>query len=97
MSRLLKLILILFVVLIGVVFHLRNDQRIALDYLLGSTEFYFSIWIVTALALGVILGMVSSLPVIIKLKRDNVKLQRQVNVSEKEINNLRVIPVKDLP
>ena len=95
MSRLLKLVLILFIVVIGVVFHLRNDQPVMLDYLLGNAESYFSIWIVAALFIGALLGMASSLPLIIKLKGENVKLQRQVKVTEKEINNLRVIPVKD--
>ena len=39
MSRLLILVLILAVILFGVVFHLRNDQLIVLDYLVGSKEF----------------------------------------------------------
>ena len=68
---------------------------VVLDYFLASTEFYFSAWMLAALILGAILGIASSLPIILKLKGQNAKLMRQVKVSEKEINNLRVLPVKD--
>jgi len=95
MSLLLRMVLVVTVILLGLVFHLRNDQFITLDYIIGSKEFYFSIWLVTALSIGAILGALSGLPIIIKLKSENARLSRQVKVSEKEINNLRVMPVKD--
>ena len=95
MSRILIPLLVLVVILLGVVFHLRNDQLIVLDYFIGSNEFYFSIWLVSAFALGAILGIVSSIPMILKLKRDVLRLERAVKLNEKEITNLRVMPVKD--
>jgi len=95
MYRLLLLILMLVVVLFGVVFHLRNDQLVVLDYLVGSREYYFSIWLVFAFAIGAILGLVSSLPVIIKTRRENARLMRRIKIGEKEINNLRVLPLKE--
>lgn len=95
MSRLLILILIFAVILLGVVFHLRNDQLVVLDYLVGSSEFYFSVWLVSAFTIGALLGLISSLPVILKTKRENTRLQKQVKIKEKELNNLRVLPVKD--
>lgn len=97
MSRLMILILVLAVILLGVVFHLRNDQLVVLDYIVDSKEFYLSIWLVVVFTLGVVLGILASLPLILKLRRKNAKLQKQVRVSEKEINNLRVIPLKDKP
>lgn len=95
MSRLLILVLILAVILLGVVFHLRNDQLVVLDYLVGSRKFYFSVWLVSAFTFGALLGLISSLPVILKTKRENARLLRRMKISEKEINNLRVLPVKD--
>lgn len=95
MSRLLVLILVFAVILLGVVFHLRNDQLVVLDYLVGSSKFYFSVWLVCAFTAGALLGMVSSLPVIFRMKRETAALRRRVKVSEKELNNLRVLPVKD--
>ena len=95
MSRLLILVLIFAVILLGVVFHLRNDQLVVLDYLVGSSKFYFSVWLVAAFAIGALLGMISSIPAILKVKREIARLQKRVKVSEKEINNLRVLPMKD--
>jgi putative membrane protein len=95
MSRILIPILVLVVILLGVVFHLRNDQLIILDYFLGSSESYFSIWLVGSFAIGAILGMLTVIPTILKSKREILRLQRDLKMNEKEINNLRVMPVKD--
>lgn len=99
MSSTLKKIILLTVVIvvfiIGLAFYLRNDQQIAVDYFLGNLELSFSVWLLIILVLGVLLGWLTSLPVIIKLKRQNSRLSRQIKVTEKEINNLRVLPVKD--
>ena len=99
MSSTLKKIVLLtvsiLVFLTGLAFYLRNDQLVAVDYFLGNLELSFSIWLLIILVVGVILGWLTSLPLIIKLKRQNSRLSRQVKVTEKEINNLRVLPVKD--
>lgn len=95
MSRLMKLILIFFLLLIGLVFHLRNNQQVVLDYFIGRQEFYLSIWMFASLVIGTFLGILACLPIIFKLKRNNIRLSNQVNITEKEIKNLRVLPVKD--
>ncbi len=95
MSRVLKLILIFFVFLVGIVFYLRNDQFVQLDYYVDIIELRFSFWIILALGLGSLLGILVSLPALLKLKRENTRLLKRVKISEKEINNLRTIPVKD--
>ena len=95
MSRILTFCFVLFVMVLGLAFHLRNSQLVNLDYYLGSLELPFSLVVITALCLGALLGVFASMPLLIKLKRRNAKLSKQVKVSEKELNNLRVIPVKD--
>jgi len=95
MSRVLKLFLVLVVFLVGFAFHLRNDQFVQLDYYVGVINIPFSLWVVLTLGLGALLGILVSLPMILKLKRENTRLLKRVKISEKEINNLRTIPVKD--
>ena len=95
MPRILKLCTFLFIVLLGLVFHLRNDQYVLIDYYLGSIEIVFSLAVVISLTLGVTLGYLVGLPARLKVKRENARLQKQISVSTKEINALRVIPVKD--
>ena len=47
------------------------------------------------LAIGAVLGMVASLQLVIHLKRDIIRLQKSVKVAEKEVTNLRSLPIKD--
>ncbi len=95
MSRLTTLAIVIVVILLGVTFHLRNDQFVVLDYFIDSKEFYLSALLIASFTIGAILGMLASFPVIFKLNRDNAKLAKQLKICEKEITNLRVMPVKE--
>jgi putative membrane protein len=95
MSRILKLAFIVLVLLVGLAFHLRNDHTVGLDYYLGVINLPFSLYVIAALCLGAILGVASVLPRYLWLKRENARLQRRIGVTEKELDNLRVIPVRD--
>ncbi len=95
MSRIAKLILVFVILLIGLAFHLKNNQLIELNYYIGVINLPLSWLVVLVLFIGSMLGVLASLPIIIKLKRDKSKLERQIRNSEKEINNLRVMPVRD--
>ncbi|GJM04936.1 MAG: putative lipopolysaccharide assembly protein A [marine bacterium B5-7] len=95
MTRFAKLILIFVILLIGLAFHLKNNQLIELNYYVDVISLPMSWLVVLVLFIGSMLGVLSSLPIIIKLKRDKILLERQIKNSEKEINNLRVMPVRD--
>jgi putative membrane protein len=97
MSRLLKVCFFILIVFMGLIFHIKNDQLVELNYYVNSIPVSFSLVIVLTLCIGALLGVLASLPMILKLKHENARLDRQVKMTEKEINNLRVIPVKDTP
>ncbi len=97
MSRLLKVCFFIVIVFMGLIFHLKNNQLVELNYYVNSIPVSFSLVIVLTLCIGALLGVLASLPTILKLKHENARLARQVKITEKEINNLRVIPVKDAP
>ena len=97
MSRLITLGAILVFLALGLLFHVRNDQFVTLDYYAGAIDLPFSLWMFISLALGSVLGVLASLPVLLKLKRENSRLARQVRMTERELNNLRVIPLRDSP
>ncbi len=73
-----KYALILLVVLIGLAFHVRNGQLVAVDYYLGSSEIPLSMALAVALFGGAILGVLSGLPAWLKLKRGKAKLNKQL-------------------
>lgn len=95
MSRIAKLIIVFVILLSGLAFHLKNNQMIELNYYVGVLDMPLSWLVVFMLFIGAMLGVLASLPMIIKLKQQKLKLERQIKSSEKEINNLRVMPVKD--
>ena len=97
MSRLLKVCFFIVIVFMGLIFHIKNDQLVELNYYVNSIPVSLSLVIVLTLCIGALLGVLASLPMILKLKHENARLDRQVKITEKEINNLRVIPVKDTP
>lgn len=95
MVRILKVCFILLVLVVGLAFHARNDQLVDLDFYLGVISLPFSLYVIVALCVGAVLGWLALLPRLLALKRDNARLQRNLRVNEKELNNLRVIPVKE--
>ena len=77
-----KIVLVLIVILIGLAFHLRNEQLVVIDYYLGNNEMPLSLALVVALFIGAVLGVLSGLPILIKLKRDKAKLGRQLKTHQ---------------
>ncbi len=95
MSYIVRLALVFIVLLFGLAFHLKNNQTIILDYYISTIELPFSLIMVLVLCVGALLGLLASLPIIIKLKQQKHRLEKQNKKSEEEINNLRVIPIRD--
>ncbi len=95
MSHIVRLGVILSVFVIGFAFHLVNDEFVALNYYLGSVELPFSFMLAAALAVGAALGVLACLPMLLKLRRENYLLNKRLGMNEKELDKLRMIPVKD--
>jgi putative membrane protein len=95
MLRFVYLSLTLLVIIFGIVFAVLNAEDVQLNYYLGSVELPLSLVLVLAMILGALLGIFASLSFIIGSRRNASKLKRSVEVAEKEIVNLRNIPIKD--
>ncbi len=95
MLRLIYLSIILLVIILGVAFAVLNAESVQLNYYLGSIELPLSLVLVMAMTIGAILGIFASLSLIIGSRRSATKLKHSVEVAEKEIVNLRNIPIKD--
>ncbi len=95
MLRLIYLSITLVVIIFGVTFAVLNAESVQLNYYLGSIELPLSLVLVVAMIIGALLGIFASLSLIIGSRRSATKLKRSVEVAEKEIVNLRNIPIKD--
>jgi len=95
MKRIIIFTVLLLVVLIGLSFALMNADMVSLNFYFGKLEAPLSLVMVIALALGAVMGVLASLWVVIAQKREMGKLRKSVKITEKEIANLRSLPMKD--
>jgi len=95
MSKILYGIVILLIALFGVAFAVLNAEAVQFDYYFGKIATPFSLALILALLVGAIFGLLASAGIILRAKRQVAKLKRASAVSEKEIANLRAIPIKN--
>jgi putative membrane protein len=92
-----SIILFLLIFVVALVFFLKNNQMITFNYLIASQELSLSFLLFISLCAGALLGVLAWLPKIFGLKHRINRLQKQVKLTEKELDNLRVMPMKDAP
>lgn len=95
MSRLVSLFLLVSLILVGLAFAVTNSKPVELNYFLASREVPLAMTLVLTLAFGALIGLIFSLGMVIRLKRETLRLRRQVQITEQEVVNLRNIPIKD--
>jgi len=95
MSKLFYAIAITLIALFGVIFAILNADPVMFNYYFGSREIPLSLAIILSMLLGAFLGLLASLSLILKARRDVAKLKRAADMAEKEIANLRAIPIKN--
>ena len=96
-KRIIYSILFIVVLVCGLLFFVKNNQLQAVDYIIGSVELPLSILLLTSLAIGAVLGIIATVPLILRLNHQKSRLEKQVKLSEKEINNLRTLPSRQSP
>jgi putative membrane protein len=95
MRRLLGLVFILLLIGFGLSFALLNAGLVTLDYYLGTTELPLSMALLLALVIGAILGLIAATAVLIRHKREASRLRRRLSQAEKELSELRKLPLRD--
>ena len=95
MVRIVYLVIFLILVIFGIVFAVLNAEPVELNYYFGSKEVALSLILVLAMIVGAILGIIASASMIISNRREVMKLRKSVEVAEKEVANLRAIPIRD--
>ena len=91
-KRIVYTILFIIVLVSGLLFFIKNNQVEEFNYIIGSKELPLSILLLTSLVAGAILGILATVPLILRLNHQKRRLEKQVKLSEKEINNLRTAP-----
>jgi putative membrane protein len=98
MKRILYGILIFAVLLIGVTFTTKNAQMVELNYYFGIHWMTpLSFMLLTTLTVGIVLGLFASLAMLARMQRQLLRARRDTRQLEQEVNNLRALPIRDVP
>lgn len=96
---LMRYILYLFwmlIILLGTTFAALNPQKIVFNYYLDIKTICLPLIIFLALLVGAILGIITLLPSWIKNKNTVRRLKYKVKRIEREVQNFRTFPIKDV-
>ncbi len=95
MKRIIFLVVFLLVLVVGLSFALMNAETVMLSYYFGTLSAPLSIVVVVSLAVGALLGVLACMGMALGLKQEIARLRRSAKVAEKELENLRSLPLKD--
>jgi putative membrane protein len=95
MARLVSAFIILLVLLLVLFFTILNGEPVTVNYYLGEVQAPLALVIILTLVSGAILGLISSVLVIMATRHEVSKLRRELKHTEQELMNLRTLPIKD--
>lgn len=93
--RMFTIVLYLLLITFGISFAALNAGTLTINLYITQFTTEVSIALLSSFGLGLIMGVGFCVNKIIKLKCELRKKRAQVRVMEKELNNLRVMPLKD--
>jgi len=93
--RILKALIVLFVVVAGVSFAWLNAQPVPFNYYVGHVETRLALLLVGFLVGGWVLGVLSMVRSVISLRRRLARADHELKLSRREVGNLRNLPLRD--
>lgn len=93
--RIISYFFLLAIILFGMTFATLNSESVTINYYFNQSTLPLSLLLVLIFALGCLIGMIAGFWLLIKSKIQNYRLQQRLNLAEKEIENLRAIPLQD--
>lgn len=93
--RIISYFFLLVIVLFGMTFATLNSESVTINYYFNQSTLPLSLLLVIVFAFGCLVGMVVGIWLLIKAKLLNYRLKQRLSVAEKEIDNLRTMPLQD--
>lgn len=81
--------------LLGLTFASLNASNVIFNYYVGSKSIALSLLLVFAFGLGLLLGGFVTFFSWLRLKTENYRIKSRLKMVEKEVENLRTLPIKD--
>jgi putative membrane protein len=93
--RLIKFIFLLAMAVLGAGFASINPEVATIHYYFGDLSLPMGMLLLGMLGLGMLLGLLASVFMLLKTRRENARLHRKAELVNTEVNNLRTIPLKN--
>ncbi len=93
--RILSYLMLLIIMLIGLTFASLNSTVVSFNYYLGTKEIALSLLLVSSFGVGICLGLLAAIFPWLKAKTEVFRIRSRLKVVEKEVENLRSMPIKD--
>jgi putative membrane protein len=94
MKRVVIILLLLLVAITGVVVANLNAGAISFNYYFSSITLPLAVLLFLVLSIGALLGVLLSLGMVFKARREQARISKRLKMCEQEIKNLREIPIK---
>ena len=94
--RMLSFILLLVLVILSIAFALLNAEPITINYFVGELTLPLSLLLFASLILGCVLSLLAQFKILLQYRYHIHALNKKLSISNKEINHLRVLPVRDV-
>lgn len=85
----------LLIIIIGISFAIINSSPVTVNYYIGIKQIPLSLLLMLTFGIGLLIGFLTLLISIFRLRTNLGRARRKLRVAEQEINNLRTIPIKD--
>lgn len=95
MIRLLKWVIYITIIILGVSFAALNAGDVGVNFYIRQVKIPIAVLVAVTLGAGLVGGLLISLVRYWRLKLELIKIKSQLKISEKEVKNLREIPLKD--
>jgi putative membrane protein len=95
LSKILRLVLLVIVLIAGIAWHSRNGQLVSLNFYAGNLDVPVSLVVVASLLVGAVLGVLASTAIIVRLQRQNRQLTRRMQAAEQQQKMVNAVAVKD--
>lgn len=86
---------LLVIILFGITFSILNANSVTINYYLGERNMPLSLLLAIAFSVGCLVGIIVGFCLLVKIKMKNYRLRQRLTLAEKEIENLRAIPLQD--
>lgn len=93
--RIISFLFLLIIIIFGITFAALNYETVTVNYYFAQSNLPLSLLLVLVFTVGCLVGILVSLFLVVRSKLTNYRLRQRLTLAEKEIENLRAIPLQD--